>query len=108
MAMKNLKRKLKEKAKEKSKTTPSNKSKAAKAGKTKITKKGSLQKAKRKIDDFLLKVGPSVSAQVQKLSDKIENSVIKVEDVKNVGLQVLKRARAFSENIKKGRKKGSA
>ena len=62
--------------------------------------------ARKKVDEFLLKMGPSVQSSIQKLSKTVENGVAtKVEDVKNLGLQILKRAQNLSETLKKTRSK---
>ena len=79
-------------------------SKALKKGVSTINAKR--RSTKKRVDDFLLKVGPSVSVQIQKLSARIDAGVSRVEDVKNIGLQILKRAQSVSDTLKKGRKKG--
>lgn len=59
----------------------------------------------KKVDDILLKLGPSLSTTLQIIQDHIESGVSKVEDVKRVGLQILSNAQKISSSLKKKKEK---
>lgn len=57
--------------------------------------------SKKIADDVLLKMGPSLQSQVEKLNKQIKAQSEAMQDFKVMGLKVLEKAKAMSEALKK-------
>lgn len=60
--------------------------------------------SKKMADDVLLKVGPSLQSQMDKLNKQIKAQSAAMQDFKVMGLKVLQKAQEMSQTLKKASK----
>ncbi len=63
---------------------------------------------KKMVDQILLKVSPSVEAQIQQLGHNLNKSPLNVDHLKMLGFKVLERAKVISAGFRKENAKKSA